>query len=87
MTETQSTIWELLNIPPTQDKKVVAEALAEQMETEEDLAKIQRLQEVWHAHRTAEITQAEQSGTSSFQQPVVIEKSGAEALLKDLAED
>ena len=47
MTGTQSSIWELLDIAPTQDVKIVAEAVAAQINQYDEPAKIQQLEAAW----------------------------------------
>lgn len=52
MTGTQTTIWDLLEIAPTQDPAIVADALSVQLEIHaDDPVKIQQLQDAWQAYR------------------------------------
>ena len=54
MTGTQSSIWELLDIAPTQDVKIVAEAVAAQINQYDEPAKIQQLEAAWDTYRSAQ---------------------------------
>jgi len=70
MTGTQTTIWDLLEIAPTQDPAIVADALSVQLEIHaNDPVKIQQLQDVWQVYRANVPNNLNASEESSNLQP------------------
>ena len=87
MTGTQSSIWELLDIAPTQDVKIVAEAVAAQINQYDEPAKIQQLEAAWDTYRSAQKTQADQANLVSKEPSLISEKSESNALEKASADE
>ena len=84
MTGTQLSIWELLDITPTKDVKIVAEAVAAQLNQHNDAAKIEQLETAWRAYQTAQV---EQANWVSIRPPATMAKSNTNVLINTSSDE